>query len=109
MCRLRSYDVNPPGNYSYVQTQGIKREFPSVPLIESLAQDISAFRAGNGLPRASIKESLEDADHYNAERIGCHRNWCVDVNAETGEQTIALAQSHPLITPCKGCGAPLVI
>lgn len=109
MCKLRSYDGPLPGNYSYVQTEGIKREFPSVPIIESLAQDIAAFRQGNNLPRASVKECLLDADHYNARRVGCDRAYTVPIESPSEAQTVSLSPNHPLITPCAGCGANLLI
>ena len=106
-CKLRSYDVNPPGGYSYQQTQGIARAFPSEPLIEALAKNISAFRTGNNLPRASILECLEDADRYNCARLGCNKAWCVDIGSATGIQTTSINPTHPLVAPCKGCGAQL--
>lgn len=108
MCRLASYDTVPPGGYLYTQTEGIKREFPSLPTIESQAQAVSAFRAGNGLPRSSVRECLTDIDHFNAARLGCHRRWCVSVDPATGATTTALSQTSPIITPCKGCGAQLL-
>ena len=88
-----------------MQTEGIQRSFPALPLIEGLAKDISAFRTGNGLPRPGFKECLEDADRYNAARLGCNRAWCVDIGSATGIQTTAMNPTHPLITPCPGCGA----
>ena len=108
MCRLRSYDGPLPGNYSYVQTEGIKRDFPSVPVIESLAQDLSSFRKGNNLPRSSVKECLLDVDHYNAQRVGCHRDYTTAIDSIADAGKTSLPQSHPIITPCKGCGAQLL-
>jgi len=107
-CRLRSYDANPPGNFPYVQTQGIKHEFTAEPVIEAQAKIVSSFRAANALPRASVKECLEDIDHYTAARLGCHRSWTVPINSPAEEKTVALPQSHPLVTkPCRGCGAQI--
>ena len=112
MCRLRSYEINPPGGFLYVQTEGIKREFPSEPVIESQAQAVSAFRRGNGLPRAGVRECIEDVDRWNASRLGCNRSWCVAADSPTEAHTISIANSHPLITKstggvCSGCGAQL--
>lgn len=107
-CRLASYDVSPPGGYLFEQTEGIKRSFPTSPIIEALAQDVSAFRAGNNLPRANVRQCIEDIDHQNAERLGCHRGWTVPIDAPADAKAISLPESHPLITPCAGCGAKLM-
>lgn len=109
-CRLRTYDTTPTGGYIYAQTQGIKRSFAAQPLIEALAQEVSAFRRGNSLPRANIRQCVEDIDHYTAARLGCNRQWTVPIDSPAEAKTIALSQSHPLIShasgaPCRGCGA----
>lgn len=106
-CRLRSYDGPLPGNYSYAQTEGIPRAFPSLPIIESLAQDVLSFRRANNLPRASFQECLVDVDQYNAARVGCSDRYTVPVNTPADAVTHSMAKSHPLITPCKGCGVTL--
>ena len=109
-CRLRTYESNPPGGYLYVQTQGIKRNFPAQPLIEAQAKIVSAFRAGNGLPRASVRECLEDIDHFNAERLGCHRMWTVPIGTSVAEsKVISMQQNHPAISKCAGCGATVFV
>ena len=107
-CRLRSYEGPLPGNYSYVQTEGITRSFPSVPVIESLAQDVLSFRRANNLPRASFQECLVDVDHSNAARLGCSDRYTVPINTPAEAVTHSMAKSHPLITPCAGCGAKLL-
>ena len=107
-CRLRTYDVGPPGNYSYVQTEGIQREFPSLPTIESQAEAVSSFRAANVLPRANLRQCIEDIDHYTAARLGCHRQWTVPIDSVAESTAINLPESHPMITKCAGCGAQLL-
>ena len=107
-CRLRTYEISPPGTFPYVQTEGIHREFEAQPLIEAQAQIVSAFRSGNNLPRASIQECILDIDHYTAARLGCSRQWTVPIDSVASDQAINLPQDHPLITPCKGCGAQLL-
>lgn len=104
-CRLRSYDISPPGGYPYEQTVGIPRKFPSQPMIEAQAQLVSSFRKANGLPRSSVKESLEDVDQYTCARLGCMPGFCVSV---TQQGVVAMAATAPAIAPpCKGCGAPV--
>lgn len=103
--RLRSYDASPPGSYPYEQTEGIRKSFAAVPIIESQAAAVSAFRKGNGLPRASLKESLEDIDHYQCRRLGFNRAYCIPC---AGESVVALNTSSPVVAPpCRGCGAPV--
>ena len=113
MCRLRSYEVNPPGGYLYVQTQGVKRNFPAEPLIEAQAKIVSAFRAGNNLPRANVRQCIEDIDRFNAQRLGCNRQWTVPINSTGETKTISLANTHPLVSAsgggCKGCGATVFV
>lgn len=100
--RLRSYDQSPPGSYPYEQTEGIRKQFAAVPLIESQAQAVSAFRKGNSLPRASLKESLEDVDRYQCLRLGFNPSYCIPC---AGETVVALNTSSPMVNPpCRGCG-----
>lgn len=103
-CRLKSYDAVPPNCYSYTQTEGIVRRFGREPVIEALAKAVSAFRQGNRLPRASIRETLEDVDEYNAVVVlGCDARWTN--RTETGG--VALAEGSGVLAGCKGCGAPI--
>ncbi len=102
--RLRSYDVSPPGNYCYEQTEGIRRQFGCHPLIEALARIVSDFRRGNNLPRADIKETLADVDEYNCTRLGNNPSFVVPADAAN---VVPLNTSSPIITPCKGCGVVL--
>ena len=102
--RLRSYDVSPPGTYCYVQTEGIRKDFGCQPQIEALARIVSEFRKGNGLPRSDIRESLEDVDSYNCQRLGNNPQWCVPSDAAN---VVPLNASSPIISPCLGCGVVL--
>lgn len=105
-CRLRSYQLAPPGGYPYYQTEGIKRKFPSQPLIEAQASIVSGFRKANGLPRSSVLESLADIDHYTCARLGCMASFCIPLAAEAQQQH-SMSPTHPLVTPCGSCGAPV--
>lgn len=102
--QLKHYGHSPPGNYSYVQTVGHFRVFPSLPSIEEVAKAVSQFRTANRLPRASLGESLEDVDGFNCARIGNHPDWCWE-SQQTFEQTHS---GHPFIRPaCSTCGKPV--
>lgn len=105
--RLRTYELSPPGGYPFEQTTGIGRSFPSVPIIEDQARAVAAFRAGNGLPRSSFKEALEDVDCYQCQRLGNINSFCVDTDPQA--HIVAMGPTSPLINPpgCGGCGAPI--
>lgn len=106
-CRLRTYDMSPPGGFPFENFKGIYRKFESQPLIEAQAIAVSAFRMGNGLPRSSMAECLRDIDRYTCYRLGCDSRFCVPVDSKS-PATTALNQSSPLLTPgCRGCGARL--
>lgn len=108
-CRLKSYELPVPGGYPYENTEGIYRKFPSEPLIEAQAQNVSAFRKGNSLPRSSLAECLQDVDGYTARRLGCHQSFCFnDETSSTTNVSVALNQSSPILnTGCGGCGAKI--
>jgi len=99
---LRSYELNPPGGYYYVQSEGIQRSFPAVPIIEDLAKSVSAFRRGNGLPRADLDEAMDDVDCWTCARLGNSRRWCVNRDHPIG---IATPTTVAAGAPCQGCGA----
>ncbi len=99
--RLRTYDIAPPGGYPYEQVEGIRKKFPSQPMIEAQARIVSEFRKANGLPRATIKEALADIDVYQCQRLGNMPSYCT----EATPGMVAIGQASPIITPCKGCGA----
>ena len=99
--QLRGYDQTPPGGYPYQDPSG--KLFPSLPLIESQAQTVAAWRSANGKPRATVKEALQDVDHYQCARLGNMGNFCVPCGGPAG---VSLNVSSPIVAPpCKGCGA----
>lgn len=107
--RLRSYELAPPGGYPYIQQNGIRREFPSQPLIEAQARIVSDFRKANGLSRPSVREALEDIDAQTCQRLGNMPQFCIPCNQPAGQaQVVALSNSSPIVAPpCAGCGAPV--
>lgn len=106
-CRLKSYEIGPPGSYVYKQEQGIRRPFGPSPSIEGLAAELSGFRTKNGLPRASVQESLEDIDAYTCFRLGNMPAYCTCSDSQ-GNPTPALNAGSPIGKPCRGCGAPIL-
>lgn len=103
---LRSYDLSPPGGFPYEQTEGLRKNFPSLPLIEDQAKAVSAFRTRNGLARAGLREALEDVDRFQCLRLGNMPAFCVPCDQAKG--SIALNQSSPIVAPpCHGCGIPI--
>lgn len=78
MFRLKRHDHAPPGGYPYEQTEGIRHKFKAHPDINDQARIVSDFRAGNGLPRATFAESLQDVDEYQCSpyRLNGNRKWC---------------------------------
>lgn len=68
---------------------------------------MSEFRKVNGLPRSSLKETLEDVDRYTCLRLGCMAMYCVEVDAQN-VPVVPLAPTNPIIAgKCAGCGAVL--
>jgi len=107
MYRLRSYDITPPGGFSYHQTDGIDRVFRSSPMIEDTARSVMAFRKGNNLARATYPECLFDVSCYTCSRLNARLRPQFCVAAEPGVETIALNANAPGIAPCTSCGAPV--
>lgn len=102
--RLRTHDINPPGNYPYEQTTGIYHNFAAVPSIESQARAVAQFRRGNNLPRSSDAEALEDVDAYQCQRLGNMGMWCVE-NTPNAPRTVAATHAISGSGGCRGCGA----
>jgi hypothetical protein len=99
--QLKSYQYSPPGNYLYVQTDGILHEFPANPVIEQLAKDLSKFRAANRLRRPDIRECLEDIDAFQCVRLKNNPVYCVETEQSFSERHA----SHPYFKPpCPTCG-----
>lgn len=84
--------------------------FPKMtaPMIEPLAQALSAARKANGRARSSFVECLARVDQCQCARLGNDPRYCVEVNpsAPLGAQH-ALSETSPMIKPCAGCGAPV--
>ena len=100
--RLRSYDNTPRGGYFFEEFGPKPRKFRGEPVIEALAKQVAAYRSGNGLPRASYHEAMEDVDQYQCRRLGNDPLFCVPC----GDDKTELASSPPGVNgSCKGCGA----
>ena len=82
------------------------RQFPTVPVIESQAQAVSAYRKGNGLPRSSYVESLEDVSTFQCWRMNNDPAYCVECEGQ-GMGNLPMSENTPGLKPCKGCGAVL--
>jgi hypothetical protein len=101
-CRLKTYELNPPGGYPFQDSDG--KIFLSVPMIEDQAKAVAAYRAKNNRPRASVRESLEDVDSYQCQRLGNMPQWCLCDGQGAGQ--VAFGPSSPIVNPgCQGCGA----
>jgi hypothetical protein len=97
MLWLKSLLNCPPGEFSYAQG----RQFDRTPLVHELASSVADFRKGNGLPRASKMEALEDIVVYTVARIGGNLEYCYETDLSPG----ALLQSESPGSSCAGCGA----
>ena len=105
--RLRSYDQSPRGGYFYDQYSADKKPLKSFgpePVIETISNQVAAFRRGNSLPRASYKEAMEDVDHYQCRRLGNDPQFCIPCNSDSPGE-MAIGGSAPGMGHCKGCGA----
>jgi len=101
MWLLKSYRNPIPGNYFYVQTEGIKHDFAAQPHIEAVAQVVSSFRIANRLPRASIPESLEDVDRFNCSVRNNDANYCFECRGDFE----SARSEHPYFKKsCASCG-----
>ena len=100
-CRLRTYELTPPGGYPYTEPDG--HQFHSSPMIEDTARRVASYRAANGRPRATVREALEDVDAYTCQRLGNMAQWCLCNDQAAGN--VSFGPGNPIITPCHGCGA----
>ena len=99
--QLKNYNNNPPGNFCYEQTTGIRYSFRADVGIEQLVKAVSAFRIANHLPRGSLAETLEDVDRYNCARLGNNPDYCWDCPQNFTDSH----QSHPFVkAACATCG-----
>ncbi len=102
---LKSYRNAIPGNYFYIQTEGIRHTFAAQPHIEPLAQAVSGFRIANRLSRASIPESLEDIDKFNCAIRGNDPKYCYECHTDFE----SARSEHPYFKKgCASCGKPTV-
>jgi hypothetical protein len=106
--RLRSFDQPLPGAYPYAQygPDGKAQHFPPEPLPEAQARIVLRYRIGNGLPRASYAECLEDVSTYQCFRLKNNPKFCIECTT-TGLDNVPLAFNAPGLAPCKGCGVPV--
>lgn len=103
MFLLKSYKSPLPGNYSYIQTDGIRCEFKAQPFIEEIAKSVSLFRRANKLPRATMNESLEDVDIYNCAIRGNSPEYCFEADS-----FLAARAGHPWFRQdCPTCGTKI--
>ncbi len=107
--RLKSYDQAIPGTYYYeFNYKGQKRTLGPFPIIEDCAKALQDFRVRNGRPRATIQECLQDADHYQCQRLGGMSQYCIPCDLDPSQ--VVMSKTAPLIAgPCKGCGAQLTV
>lgn len=103
--QLVNYLNVPPGEYIYEQTQGIRRKFPSSPLVESLATTVADFRKANNLSGATFDQAYEDIVQYTCIRLGGNRKWCLPVGQVFPSGDIVLRKRKG--GGCSGCGARL--
>jgi len=102
-CRLKTYEITPPGGYPYEEADGSKK-YPSSPMIEDVARQVAAYRAKNKRPRASLRESLEDVDAFTCRRLGNMAQWCLCNDQAAGQ--VSFGPGSPIVDPtCKSCGA----
>lgn len=100
MIRLLSHDKCPPGEFRYEQAfNGKARKFGPTPLIGELAARVASFRAGNGLPRATQIEALEDIDTFTCLRLGNDARWVFST-----EKPFSEIVPNTSLAGCATCG-----
>lgn len=101
---LKSYNRTPPGGYPYYQGGAKPHKFPSVPVIESQAQQVQAYRQANALPRATFEEALADVSEFQCYRLGFDPKWCWQ-NGEVDSSPAPESAPRETGGGCRGCGA----
>lgn len=101
MRRLITYDTFPPGQFWY-KDPNREKIFGGSHGAREQAKRVSDFRRGNGFPRASVVDALEDIDAFTCERLRYDPRWVQDTDIPFVQGT-GLATS----TPCATCGAEL--
>lgn len=106
--RIRSYDYAPPDSWLFWERiNGFDKKFGPDPSIENLARIVAGFRAGNGLPRATVKEALFDIGCYTCFRINNDPSFCNPAE-EGAAEVIGFGETSSVVgAPCQGCGAPI--
>lgn len=105
MWLLKSYSQPIPGNYHYVQTDGIQHTFAAMPFIEEVAKSVSSFRIANRLARGSLAEALEDCDKFQCAYRGNDPRYCFE-SSQSFED--ARASHHFIRKGCASCGQPMI-
>lgn len=97
---LITYSPMPPGQFPYVQTEGITHKFPGDCDIMLQAKRVHDFRKGNNLPRKSLEECLEDIDRYTCARLGNDPLFCTEI------ENVSFVTIHPNVAKggCATCG-----
>lgn len=96
---LKRYNTVPPGGFPFIQEEGIYKRWEFSVDLNARANEISDFRKGNNLPRASFDESLEDLVAYTCARVP---NWCRTTDRTFTETSPIIVRRH---RGCAGCGA----
>lgn len=92
----------PPSEFVYEQAVNgkvIKWKGDGLDLKQQ-AERVSAFRAKNGLPRASVAETMDDIDLFTCARLGGMSAYCSD--ADSPRSAVQVARHG-----CSGCGAKI--
>lgn len=97
MIRLLSYDNCPPGEFYFVQSEGVYHKFKATPLIKSLAKRVADFRLANKLPRSDASSALADIDAFTCTRLNNSPQWCYDTDAP-------IPDINPSSGGCATCG-----
>ena len=97
MLWLKSLYNCPAGEFYYQQSG---RTFGKSPLISTVASELTDFRRGNGLDRATYQEALEDIVRFTVTRLGPNSEWVMEVPDQPAGNLLPQPQSG-----CAGCGA----
>lgn len=95
------YDRVFEGGYRFEQKEGINHKFKRTNHLDGLIAEVSDFRSGNNLPRASRAEVKFDIVQYECQRRG--GNGCY--NTDKTQQKLAAPVVRQARSGCAGCGA----
>jgi hypothetical protein len=96
MLWLRNYTSCPPGQFYYKQAEAGDHLFGPSPIIGTVAEEVSAFRRGNGLPRSAATECFEDVIRFTVARLDPRSEWIIDTD---------LSVNTLVVPPSAGCGS----